>query len=195
MTSDICVLSKDNESLNALLSETTKAASYAKLSKKEALRLRLLSEELVCMLPELLDYSDGKFWIESDNKKFEIHVSLSPNSSLTMDKRENLIALSSDGKNAAAKGILTKIKLAAQFMLIDYEYVSTVSSGFYSFGFDNGISIDTSLWSLNNYKNKVEKANEEEWDELEKSIIAQLADDVLVGVQEKKVEIIVKKAF
>ena len=35
----------------------------------------------------------------------------------------------------------------------------------------------------------------EEWDQLEKSIVAKLADDVIVGVRGKKVEIIIKKKF
>ena len=34
-----------------------------------------------------------------------------------------------------------------------------------------------------------------DWDQLEKSIVAKLADDVIVGVRGKKVEIIIIKEF
>ena len=50
------------------------------------------------------------------------------------------------------------------------------------------------MWSLTTYKKKV-KANTEGWDELERSIIANLADDVTVGILGGKVMITVKKKF
>ena len=37
------------------------------------------------------------------------------------------------------------------------------------------------------------KEKEEAWDELEKSVITKIADDVIVGIQGRKVDIIVKK--
>jgi hypothetical protein len=39
------------------------------------------------------------------------------------------------------------------------------------------------------------KTNKDEWDQLEKSIVAKLADGVIVGVKGKKVDIIIKKEF
>ena len=63
------------------------------------------------------------------------------------------------------------------------------------------ISIDTAgrsnTWSLSQYQTAV-KENEsslENWDELEKSIIANLADDVTVGVKGDNVEMIIKKKW
>jgi hypothetical protein len=49
-------------------------------------------------------------------------------------------------------------------------------------------------WSLCNYKTAVE-GKENEHAELERSIVAKLADDIIVGVRGKNVEIIVKKSF
>ena len=43
------------------------------------------------------------------------------------------------------------------------------------------------------YENNRKK--EEEWNQLEKSIVAKLADDVIVGAIGKKVDIIIKKEF
>ena len=51
-------------------------------------------------------------------------------------------------------------------------------------------------WSLSSYKECAGGNKDgEEWDELEKSIIANLADDVIVGVIGKNVDIIIKKKF
>ncbi|MBQ7570075.1 MAG: hypothetical protein IJT22_04015, partial [Synergistaceae bacterium] len=55
-------------------------------------------------------------------------------------------------------------------------------------------------WSMSKYKNQVKDnknnlAWEEAWDELEKSIIANIADDIQVGVNASQVEIVVIKEF
>ena len=70
----------------------------------------------------------------------------------------------------------------------------------YNMGFgyiDPDVAVETGyiyLWSLFNYKTAVE-AREDEYAELERSIVAKLADDIIVGVRGKKVEIVVKKSF
>jgi len=88
---------------------------------------------------------------------------------------------------------MNKIRLAAQFMMLDYDSVAervSVPLEFYRYGM-----IEHPVWSLEKYSEEAKKAQGEPWDELEKSIIANIADDVLVGVQGKRVDIIVKKAF
>ena len=55
------------------------------------------------------------------------------------------------------------------------------------------------MWSLENYRNSFDtisdrnEAVQEAWDELEKSIIANLADDVRVGVSGNKVSLVIEK--
>ena len=201
MKSDIINLSgtsKNTDSLSTVLSETEKAASYANLDKKEGGRLRLLAEELIGMLPELLDFSKGTFWLDCNGKNIELHTVLSPEESMTSKKRDELLKVSKSGKNAAAKGIMSKIKLAATFMLLDYDDVMKYAPQIYNDAYIYlGTTKNTELvsWSLANYRHNAEEKKGEPWDELEKSIIANIADDVLVSVDGKKVEIIVKKAF
>ena len=199
MKSDICVLSaNDIESLKKVFSETEKTAVYAALDKKQSGRLRLLAEELVEMLPSLLAFTAGEFWIDCKGTNFELHTTLTPNNSLTSEKRDELLKVSSSGKNAAATGIMAKIRLAATFMLIDYEKnvaEMPATAAFYHDGMGANPYFPISSWSLENYRAKAKSEQGEKWDELEKSIIANIADDVLVGVEGKKVEIIVKKSF
>lgn len=199
MKSDICTLSaNDIESLKKVLSETEKTAVYAALDKKQSGRLRLLAEELVEMLPSLLAFTAGEFWIDCKGTNFELHTTLTPNNSLTSEKRDELLKVSSSGKNAAATGIMAKIRLAATFMLIDYEKnvaEMPATAAFYHDGMGANPYFPISSWSLENYRAKAKSEQGEKWDELEKSIIANIADDVLVGIEGKKVEIIVKKSF
>ena len=53
-------------------------------------------------------------------------------------------------------------------------------------------------WSMQKYKSEIDAVRSEEseaWDELEKSIIANIADEVSVGVTKNSVELIVQKKF
>ncbi len=57
-------------------------------------------------------------------------------------------------------------------------------------------SDDTMVWTLQNYQKREPVQNQKEkWDELERSIVANLADDVLVTMKGRHVEIVVKKKF
>ena len=59
MKTDVCTISSDKSTFNAIFTEVEKSAEYNRLPKKQALQLRLLAEELVGMLPELLEVGSG----------------------------------------------------------------------------------------------------------------------------------------
>ena len=194
MKSDVCKLEKNMSDFQRIPSEAEKVAVYNHLDERQARRLRLLSEELIGMLPELLEFGRGEFWIENNGKMFELHVAVAPNNVIDIDD-DKILSVSSTGKNAATKGILNKIRVAAQIMLMSYEETSSeYPCEFYDMGMATGMRHYTSAWSLTNYKEQA-TGHKEEWDELEKSVIANLADDVIVGITGKKVEIVVVKNF
>ena len=193
MKTDVFELTQDKQNLDIMLNEAEKAAAYSGLDKKQTIRLRLLAEELIGMLPELLEYIKGEFWIESENKNFELHLSATLDDIFAAD-REKLLSISTSGKNAAAKGVMGKVRSVFETMLIDYVTAYNENyTTYYTMGMVSEPPYYSSAWSLVKYK-EAEK-NEDEWDELEKSIIANLADDVVVGIKGKKVDIIVKKKF
>ena len=207
MKSNICKLNKDLTCLEAVLAEVEKVTTYNSLEDKKALRLRLLAEELCGMLPGLIENFSGKFWAENDGDDYELHVELKADD-MNIDLREELISISKSGKNAATKGIMGKIRAVAENMLLaasDPTLQALPAGEFYDYhGYNMGFGyIDPAIaaqtgyvysWSLFNYKTAVEE-KEDEYAELERSIVAKLADDIIVGVRGRNVEIVVKKSF
>lgn len=192
MKSNICKIRKGNPDFRSILNETEKVTVYNGLAGKKALSLRLLAEELVSMLPEIAKNFDGEFWVETDGEQYELHIKMSVDD-MDMATRENFIKVSSHNKNAAAVGITGKIRAVFDYMVLGGDEANMVSpAGRYEFA----ASVDFSCcWSLQQYKSNVTEEEPEKWDELEKSIIAKLADDVIVGVKGKNVNIIIRKSF
>ena len=201
MRSDIYELDRLSSDYRAIPAEAEKVAVYNGLDKKSTLRLRLLAEEMICMLPQLLIYGKGRFWIENKGSSYELHLSVTPYDMNASD-RDKILSVSKSGKNAAVKGIIGKICASVEIMLENKAKLAVTDPyGFYAMGAASIDPItDEMAWSLMNYINafdsEEEKQNRSEaWDELEKSIIANLADDVVVGVLNGKVDIVVKKKF
>ena len=209
MKSNICKLNEDLTSLKAILAEVEKVTVYNGLEDKKALRLRLLAEELCGMLPGLTQNFSGEFWAENDGDDYELHVELRADD-MDIDLRDELISVSKSGKNAAAKGVMGKIRAVTETMLLtafDPTLPPAISEGEYRdyYGFNMGfgyidptVSYETGYvhsWSLFNYKTAVEEKEEDAYAELERSIVAKLADDIIVGIRGKNVEITVKKSF
>ena len=208
MKSNICKLNEDLTCLETVLAEVEKVTSYNGLEGKKALRLRLLAEELCGMLPGLIQNFSGEFWAENNGDEYELHVELKADD-MNIDLRDELISVSKSGKNAAAKGIMGKIRAVAETMLLtasDPTIQPLPVGEFYDYhGYNMGFGyIDPSVasetgyiysWSLFNYKTAVEEKEEDAYAELERSIVAKLADDIVVGVRGKNVEIVVKKSF
>ena len=71
MKSNICVLQRGGLGLENVLTEVEKVASYNGMQKKEALRLRLLAEEMVGMLSELVENFDGFFWLQNQENRYD----------------------------------------------------------------------------------------------------------------------------
>lgn len=196
MKSNICTIKRGGIGLETILAEVEKVADYNGLSKKETLRLCLLAEELTGMLPELVKNFDGFFWLENDGNKYELHTEFSVGN-LSKEKKQALIAVSASKKNAAASGFMGKIRDIAENMLLHSDEPSAYYVG-YMCGYDIADVSYSYAWTLENYVEQQKQKNDtnsEEWDQLEKSIVAKLADDVIVGVKGKNVEIIIKKVF
>ena len=191
MKSDVIKISRDNDNLNQILCETQKTAEYAGLTAKQSIRTRLIAEEFIGMLNELSQDFDGEFWIEREGGSLSFVAQLYINEIMDKQTKRKFIEVSSDKKNAAAKGIMGKIRDVVENFL-DAEN-AVYGASFISYQLETAVLFNDQ-WTLNRYKD-AERNNEEPWDELEKSIIANLADDVIVSVKGNRVEIEIKKNF
>ena len=191
MKSNVITISKDLDNLNKILFETKKTAVYADLDEKQTLRTQLIAEELIGMLKELSGDFEGEFWVEQENCAFEFVTQIKINENMDKQTKRKFIDISSDKKNAAAKTIMGKIRDVVENML--YPENAEYSSNFIAYQLETAVLLDDQ-WTLARYKDS-QKDNEEPWDELEKSIIANIADDVSVAVKGKNVEIVITKNF
>ena len=193
MKSNIYKINIGETDLSPLLTETEKIAKYNELTEKEALYLRLLAEELVSMLPSIVENYSGEFWIENNGKSYELCVKfLVPD--MKTSTRTRLIGVSKAQKNSYAVGITGRIREVFDYMTTASDDAMISPAGKYGFS----TNIDFSLiWSLKQCQNGVKehKSEKDKGDELERSILIKIADDVIVGVKGKNVEIIIKKKF
>ena len=207
-TDKIKVGSNENGRAEAL-KEAEKFSEYVGLSEKEALRVRLLTEETMGLVAAITGNFDADFWIESEDNDCKIH--LLANTQMNLAKKEELVSISSSGKNEAAKGFMGKIRDIFENSFYNVEEVENLS---YTYG--GGPIMYASMgmmgpettnlnslvcsWSLNKYREALgyheeNPAVKEAWDELEKSIVASLADDVRVSVSGDNVEMVIEMKF
>ena len=199
-TAPVAVTSK-GAGISEALAVTEKLGQQAGLERKPCLHLRLLAEELFGLLRGIAGDVEANYWIEAEGKSFELHMQSEVN--MTDEMREQFISASSDKKNYAAGSFMGKIRVMIADALLSakealpYAMINTASA--YS---PVNIAGETgSFWSMSAYKDEIQRRMDESkeaseaWDELEKSIVANIADDVKVKIVGKNAEIIVYKAF
>ena len=198
MKSNVCKIDKGTKDLVSIFKESERVAEYNGFTHKQALQLRLLCEEIDGMLPNIIDDFDGDFWIEYEEGVCKVNVSIKI-PEINAGKKEELISISKDKKNAAAVGVVGKIRNAIENFFLNEEAMVAFSASANTFhlatGFSDGVDYSY-LWSLDQYRSTVTKDEQEgAWDELEKSVIASVADDIIVGIKGKQADIVVVKKF
>ena len=150
------------------------------------------------MLPNVIDDFDGELWIDFEDGVCKVNISIKI-PELNAEKKEELIGIAKNKKNSAAVGIAGKIRDAIENFILDEEGMAILALSSGSFGVATGYSDSVDyefLWRLEEYRNSVKKEEQAEaWDELEKSVIASVADDVIVGVKGKCAEVVIIKKF
>ena len=172
------------------------------LSKKNAIHMKLLFEETVGMLKQLTCDYHAAIWFEK--YKNECAIRVTGKTEMDVDKKVGLLDMATQKGNTLAKGFMGKIGDVIENGLLGYNNVMKLQQqyggGYVNYGtmgMYNGIEgmADSGImWSLYEYKESLGDAiqeNEEArnaWDELEKSIVASLAKDVIVGVKGNRLD-------
>lgn len=204
MKTDVIEITAQGEGVENALSETERAAAYRNLKQKQALRLRLLAEEMTGMLRTIVGDERFRYWVESEGTAFALH--LETQTVMTQQLRKALLNTTSSGKNEAAKGFMGRLREIFTAMSESYQPIDTEMRYGYSYvdvtGFDASMDASPNAallgWSLRAYREAVAENKEKEpekWDELEKSITAKLADDVKIFIRGNNVEMVIEKTF
>ena len=204
MKTDVIEITATGKGVDKVLLETERAAAYRGLEPKQALRLRLLAEEMTGMLRTLVGKEPFRYWVDSEGTAFALH--LQTQTVMTQQLRDALLKTSSSGKNAAAKSFMGRLRDIFSAMSESYQPVGAEMRYGYSYvgvtGFDASMDASPNAalygWSLKAYRDAVAQNKDKEpekWDELEKSITAKLADDIKIFIRGNTVEMVIEKTF
>lgn len=188
MKSDVIVISGKEDRTEAVLTQTARMAAYQKLSYKSTLHLRLLAEEMMSMMRAIMGEVNGEFWLENKGTQYELHLHVK--TAMDVIKREQLLSATTSGKNEATRGLMGKIRAFFEPVQGVPMYLDVSS---------DGMSPEM-VWSMRAYQQQIQQYVQqnrsgaaEAWDELEKSVVAHVADDVKVSIRGRDVEMVIFK--
>ena len=204
MKTDVIRITPNGAGFDKVLSETERAAAYRGLEPKQALRLRLLAEEMTGMLKTLLGNEQFRYWVETEDNTFSLH--LAGETLMNTDLKKELLNVSTSGKNEAAKGFMGRVREI--FASLSESYNPAMAEVGYGYAYVDVASFDATMdmspnamlygWSLKAYRDDLalnREKEQEKWDELEKSITAKLADDIKIFIRGNTVEMVIEKTF
>lgn len=201
-------VTSSGKGVNEALAQTEKLGIDCGLEAREILRLRLLAEELFGMAKSIAGEIEGCYCADENDRRFEI--TLSSDVFMTKEMKKQLISVSSQGDNKASAGFMGRLKDMIGTALLPKDQSANLWSGF-SLGLmgvasnsspaAQAAAADAYYWSMRQYKKSVESKRAEDenaqkaWDELEKSIIANIADEIVVCIKGSNVKISIQKQF
>lgn len=198
MRTDVIVVSSRGRQMEKALDQVEKVAAYKELSAKGALQLRLLTEEMMSMMRAITGETEGEFWIEDEDGLFQLHLRVKTR--MNSEKRDQLLSASSTGKNESARGLMGRLK---DFFDREMdEDVASMGSPLVLPDMLEGSTMGTLNWewSMSAYQNQlstlVKQHNAsaaEMWDELEKSVVTHVADDIRVSIRGQQAEMTILK--
>ena len=196
MKTDVISVSSRGSRMESALLQADKVAAYQGLSAKDALHLRLLAEEALGLMRSITGETDGLFWIEDRDDEYELHLQVQ--AALSEDRRARLLSVSSSGKNESAKGLMGRLR--AFFDWDSDEDTAACSSLFLPDMLESSSPMLDWEWSMKRYESILSSrivqdapGAQEAWDELEKSVVKNVADDVRVYIRSGTVELVILK--
>ena len=196
MKTDVISVSSRGSRMESALLQADKVAAYKGLSAKDALHLRLLAEEALGLMRSITGETDGLFWIEDRDDEYELHLQVQ--AALSEDRRARLLSVSSSGKNESAKGLMGRLR--AFFDWDSDEDTAACSSLFLPDMLESSSPMLDWEWSMKRYESILSSrivqdapGAQEAWDELEKSVVKNVADDVKVYIRSGTVELVILK--
>ncbi|QFJ53685.1 hypothetical protein [Pseudobutyrivibrio xylanivorans] len=198
-------VSNDKERLGEVYASVDKSIDALSLDKKDALHMKLLFEETIGMVKAITSNFTAIVWAEK--YQGECWLRLVGKTQMDIDKKTDLMSVSTTGENALAVGFMGKIRDFVETGLLSYDGVTKLQQKYNGYGINmgfNGSYIDSGvatnpqafsgfMWTMDDYKESLKNVEGEPnatacWDELEKSIVASLAKNVIVGIEKNQIE-------
>lgn len=182
-------------SMTRALNETENFAETVGISWEDMLCLRLLAEELLGMVYGVLEVRKGSFWIEREGERFEIHVSATP-VSVGEEAKKRLMSVSTTGQNVLYQGVTGKLRMVLNWLSVGASDVSLTPNDIEMGLVPGMLDSSAAMWSLEQYRAEIAREQRaQDWDELERSVLSRLADDIRVGVGKEEILLTVYKTF
>ena len=179
-----------------------RAIEDLELSTKDELHIKLVFEETIGMLKAMAGEYRALIWFEK--YKNQMCLRLTAKTDMDAEKKNSLLGVSSSGANSSIHGFMDKVRDVIENGILDYNNVMKLQQeyggGFVSYGTmgmyssAEGLSDAGLAWSLYEYRNSLSEEMDGDvsakaaWDELEKSIVANIAKDVVVGVKGDRID-------
>ncbi len=173
MKSDIINIDNQGYGFQDALTQTEKSAVFRDLGQKESLQLQLCTEEMLSLARSVTGEMKADFWLESEGKQFRLH--LSTETVMDKEKRNNLIASAHSRKNEAANSFLGKLRDAFETAMVAEP---------------NSEIPDEAMEDMVNRSIEIPA-----WDEYEQSILRKVADQVMISIRGRMVDMTVIKCF
>ncbi len=202
ITTEQIFVNSDEERVGEVYEQVDAVIDSLKLYKTDALHMKLLFEETIGMIKAITEDFTALVWAERYND--ECWLRLMGKTKMNIDKRLDLMSVSSSGENALAVGFMGKIKDIVETGMLTYDGVSKLQQKYNGYGFDcdgpvktigpstNPTSYSGFVWTMDEYKQDLNNDKSLEakgyWDELEKSIVASIAKNVIVGIDKNQIE-------
>lgn len=176
MKTDVIEINNHSKGFQDAVEETEKAARYRALDPKESLQLQICAEEMLSLARSVTGEMNASFWVESQGKSFELHMTTQ--TIMDLDKRYQLLSSATSRKNELANSFLGKLRDV-------FEEAMTAET--------DRVYFDTPNFLLHDIPNQY--AEGEEWDRYEQSILRKVADNVKISIRGGVVDMTVSKAF
>ena len=149
------------------------------------------------MMRSITGKADGRFWIEDRDDVYQLHLQVETR--LNAEKRGQLLSASSSGKNEMAKGLMGRLR---DFFERNAEDGAVAPSPLLLSNPQEMSSTPTLDWdwSMTEYQNEINSRVRQQdedairiWDELEKSVVTHVADEIKVSIRGELTEMIILK--
>ena len=197
MRTNVIPVASDLSARADALLEAERFSAYNGLTGKDAMHIRLLTEEAISMVDGIMNGFHGGMWLESEQTSTGLlcRICVDADAAVNEGQEEKLLDIATSGKNEEAVGILGKIRQIFRWTLQQTDAEASAQTGTVSPWYALGIQQNAAAqacWSLQQYTQRVQQDSEAR-DELEKSIIAKLADEVKVAIRSERAEVIIEK--